>query len=113
MSLSKSRYRPQSYSYRRNSRRGGGKNYKPLIIFILSLAVIGWLGYKIVNYFAGNSAKQSAEASLEIKQGTAEFTLGGSEKELWTRASSGQSLLQGDKLKTTGNGIVSLDILGS
>jgi len=113
MSFQKSRYRPKSYSYRRNVRRGGGKNYKPLILFVLALAIIGWLGYKIVNFFAGNAISQSAEATLEIKQGTAEFALGGSENELWTRASSGQNLLQGDRLRTTGNGIASLDILGS
>lgn len=113
MSLSKSRYRPQSYSYRRNSRRGGGKNYKPLIIFILSLAIIGWLGYKIVNFFAGNDISDSAEATLEVKQGTAEFTFSGSKEDLWTRANSGQTLLQGDKLRTTGNGVASIDILGS
>lgn len=113
MSFQKSRYRPQSYSYRRNSRRGRGKNFKPLIIFIFALALIGWLGYKVINFFAGNDVSQSAEATLEIKQGTAEFALGGSEEELWTRANSGQTFLQGDKLKTMGNGIAAIDILGS
>ncbi len=113
MSLDRSRYRPQSYSYRRNSRRRSGKNYKPLFLFLLTILVIGWLGIKVVHFFAGNDLSQSAEAVLEIKDGTAEFALGNTEKELWTRADSGQTLLQGDKLKTSGNGIVEIRILGN
>ncbi len=109
MSFHKSRYRPRSYSYRRSSRYRR-KNYKPLVATILGIILIGWLGY---NFFAEDEIAQSAEAVLQIKQGTAEFALNSAEKELWTRADSGQKLLQGDKLRTGGTGIVVVDILGS
>ena len=113
MSFQKSRYRPQSYSYRRNYSRRGGKNYKPLITFLIGLVFVGWLGFKVVSFFAGNDISDSAEATIEVKEGTAEFALGGTKEELWTKALSGQKLLQGDKLKTGGNGVVAVNVLGS
>lgn len=114
MSYQKSRYRPKSYSYRRNSRRGNRKyNPKALIILLVVLAVTFWVGSKIVGLFSSSSVADSATATLEVSQGIAEFTLGGSEEPLWTRANSGQEFLQGDTLKTNGNGIASVDILGN
>ena len=80
---------------------------------MLGLVGVFFLGSKIINIFTTDNLENSAEAVLEVKQGIAEFSLSGGEDDFWTKANSNQTLLQGDKLRTNGNGVVGVKIFGS
>ena len=75
------------------------------MLFLIVIVVVIIMGRSI---FSGGE-DISAEATIEIRQGVLEFSLDGDD--LWTRGSSGQTFLEGDSIRCTGNCEASIEIL--
>ncbi len=88
-------------SHRRSQQR------KPIRIILLLLVVGGFIIMGHSLFSDGESI--SAEATIEIRRGVLEFSLDGDD--LWTRGSSGQTFLEGDRIRCTGNCETSVEIL--
>ncbi len=93
-----------SHSHRghRSAPRGGSSRKILFLIGIVALFIVG-------RSFFSSGEEISAEATIEVRQGVLEFSLDGDD--LWTRGSSGQTFLEGDSVRCTGNCEASIEII--
>ncbi len=96
------RSRTQAYGLRR--RRANTSRTKA---FIWLLILMG--GFFLFRGLLSSDESVSAEATINIRQGVLEFSLDG--EALWTRATSGQTFLPGDRIRCTGNCEADVEVL--
>ena len=94
-----------------HSRRGGRRqrNFVPLLTFLGLLALLFWTGKMVISPFFSSEKTENASASVEILKGGVDFRF--PESQDWTPAYETQKFFAGDRLRTTANGRISLQLL--
>lgn len=79
----------------------------PFVIFILVVGFFFWAIFQFFSVLLSSVRTETTAAQLEIRKGRAEFQLS-SENSAWTPAFAGQTFVEGDRLQTAKNSIISL-----
>lgn len=83
----------------------------PYIIIGLLLALLGWLGFRLVSGLMSNVSTEAVEAELQILKRSAEFAF--ADQTEFAPAYSDQKFIAGDTIRTQPNSKASLEVLGA
>lgn len=95
---------PHPIVYRGRRRRATNPRFKTLLMLVLIV-----IGIFVLRSMFSSGEDVSAEATINIRRGVLEFSLDG--ENLWTRGTTGQAFLEGDRLRCMGNCEASVEIL--